>query len=87
MEWYIFTYFYAIQSFHLAMSSSYLNGTNWAKQYILKLLHVTHSQWIFCNTSLHNKINRYLHKNKSEEIMLELELLAGTAPEDIPAES
>ena len=89
MEGYILTHFYAIQSFHLAMSSSYLNETNWAKQFISKLLNVTHSQWIFCNISVHDKINGYLHKKKSEEIMLELELksLAGTALEVIPAGS
>ncbi len=87
MEGYISTHFYAIQSFHLAMSSSYLNGADWAEQFILKLLHITHSQWIFCNISLHNYINGYLYKKKSEEIMLELESLARIAPEDVPAES
>ncbi len=87
MEGYILIHFYEIQNFHLAMSSSFLNGANWAKQFISKLLHVTHSQWIICNTSLHDKINWYLQKKKSEEIVLELESLAGTAPEDVPAES
>jgi hypothetical protein len=52
MEGYILTHFYAIQNFQLAMSSSYLNGANWAKQFISKLLHVTHFQWIFRNISL-----------------------------------
>jgi hypothetical protein len=46
-----------------------------------------HSQWIFLNISLHDKIHGYLHKKKSEEIAFELELLAGIAPEDVPAES
>jgi hypothetical protein len=87
MEGYILTHFYAIPSFHLTMSSSYLNGTDWAKQFISKLLHVTHSQWIFCNIYLHDRITGYLHKKKSEEIKLELELLAGTALEDVPVES
>jgi hypothetical protein len=87
MEGHILTHFYEIQNFHLAMSSSFLNGTDWAKQFILKILHVTHSQWIFRNISLHDKINGYLHKKKSEEIALELELLAGIAPEDVPAKS
>ena len=85
MEGYILTHFYTIQSFHLAMFSSYLNGANWTKQLISKLLHVMHSQWIFCNISLHNKINDYLHKKKYEEIMLELESLAGIVLEDVPA--
>jgi hypothetical protein len=87
MKGYILTHFYTIQSFHLTMSSSYPNGTEWAKQFISKLLRVTHSQWIFRNISLHDKINGYLHKKKSEEILLELEFLTGTAPEEVPAES
>jgi hypothetical protein len=87
MEGYILIHFYKIQNLHLAMSSSFLNGANWAKQFILKLLHIMHSQWIFCNISLYNKINGYLYKKKSEEIVLELESLAGTALEVVPAES
>jgi hypothetical protein len=77
MEGYVLTHFYAMQNFHLAMSSSYLNGATWAKQFISKLLHVTHSQWIFHNISLHDKINGYLHKKKSEEKSLSLSLWQG----------
>ena len=40
-----------------------------------------------CNISLHNKINGHPHKKKAKEIALELELLAGIALEDVPAES
>jgi hypothetical protein len=87
MEGYISIHFYEIQNFHLSMSSSFLNGADWAKQFISKILHITHSQWIFRNFSLHDKRNGYLHKKKLEEIALELELLAGLAPEDVPAES
>ena len=87
MEGYISIHFYEIQNFHLAMSSSFLNGANWAKQFISKILHITHSQWIFRNFSLHNKRNGYLHKKKAEEIALELESLAGLAPEDVPTNS
>ncbi len=59
---YISTHFYEIQSFHLTMSSSYLNGTDWTKLFISKILQITHSQWIYCNISLHNKCHEYLHK-------------------------
>jgi len=44
---YISTHFYDIQSFHLTMLSSYLNGEDWTKQFISKLLQITHSQWIY----------------------------------------
>jgi len=87
MEGYISIHFYEIQNFHLAMSSSFLNGADWAKQFISKILYITHSQWIFRNFSLHDKRNGYLHKKKAEEIALELESLAGLAPEDVPAKS
>ncbi len=43
MEGHISTHFYEIQNFHLAMSSSFLNSADWAKQFISKTLHVTHS--------------------------------------------
>ncbi len=87
MEGHISTHFYKIQNFHLAMTSSFLNGAHWAKQFISKILHITHSQWIFRNFSLHDKRNCYLHNKKAEEIALELESLAGLAPEDVPANS
>jgi len=87
MEGYTSIHFYEIKNFHLAMSSSFLNGADWAKQFISKILHITHSQWIFRNFSLHNKRNGYLHKKKAEEIALELESLAGLAPEDVPTNS
>ena len=69
------------------MTSSFLNGADWAKQFISKILHITHSQWIFHNFSLHDNRNGYLHKKKADEIALELESLAGLALKDVPAES
>jgi hypothetical protein len=87
MEGYISIHFYKIQNFHLAMSSSFINGADWAKQFISKILHITHSQWIFRIFSLHDNRNGYLHKKKAEETALDLESLAGLAPEDVPAES
>jgi hypothetical protein len=87
MEGNISIHFYEIQNFHLAMSSSFINGADWAKQFISKILHITHFQWIFHNFSLHDNRNGDLHKKKAEDIALELESLAGLAPEDVPAES
>jgi hypothetical protein len=69
------------------MSSSYLNGADWTKLFISKILQITHSLWIYLNISLHNKCHRYLHKKKSEEILKEVEALLDLALEDIPAES
>ncbi len=47
MEDCISTHFYFIQHYHLALSGSLLNGSNWTKSLITKILHITHSQWIY----------------------------------------
>ena len=59
-EGHIWTHFYVIQRFHLAMSSSYFNREDWTKQFISKILQITDSQWIFRNISLHDRKNGYL---------------------------
>jgi hypothetical protein len=59
-EGHILSRFYAIQSFHLTMSSSYLNREDWTKQFISKILQITHSQWIYRNISFHDRKKGYL---------------------------
>ena len=86
-EGHISTHFYAIQSFHLAMSSSYLNGEDWTKQFISKILQVTHSQWIFRNVSLHDRTQGYLRNKRSDEILHLVNELSEVSPEEIPENS
>jgi hypothetical protein len=86
-EGHILTHFYEIQTFHLAMSSSLLNGADWTKHFITKILQITHLQWIYQNTLLHDKCQGYLHNKRAEELMKEMELLADLAPEDVPEAS
>ena len=52
--------FYHIQSHHLAFGKSYLNGRNWIKQFISRILRITHSQWVFRNFLLYDKERQYL---------------------------
>ena len=84
MEGCISTHFYFIQHYHLALSGSYLNGSDWTKSLISKLLHITHSQWIYRNFTLHDKLCGYLHNKSLEDIKQTIEELADTPPEDIP---
>jgi hypothetical protein len=84
-EGHISIHFYEIQKFHLAMSSSFLNRADWTK--ISKILQITHSQWIYRNTSLHNKHQEYLHNKRAEHLLKEIESFANLAPEDIPESS
>jgi hypothetical protein len=39
--------FHRRQTFFLQMSNNRLNGTDWRKQLISRLLQITHSQWIY----------------------------------------
>jgi hypothetical protein len=87
MVGHISTHFYAIQSFHLAMSSSYLNGKDWTRQFISRILQLTHSQWIFRNISLHDKTNGFLHNKKADEILQLINEFAEVAPEDVLKDS
>jgi hypothetical protein len=83
----ISTHFYTIQSFHLAISSSYLNGKDWTRQFISRILQLTHSQWIFQNISLHDKTNGFLRNKKAHEILQLINEFAKVAPEDAPKDS
>ncbi len=69
------------------MSSSYLNGEDWTKQFIYKLLQITHSQWIFWNISLHDKMHGYIRNKKGKEIVQQINVLSEVAPEEVPKDS
>ena len=86
-EGHILTHFYAIQSFHLAMSSSYLNGEDWTKQFISKILQITHSQWIFRNISFHNRKNGYLQNKTADELLQRINSLSEVSWGDLPKSS
>jgi hypothetical protein len=83
-EGHISTHFYAIQSFHLAMSSSYLNGEDWTKQFISKILQITHSQWIFRNIFFHDRKNGYLRNNTADELLEHINSLSEVSPKELP---
>jgi hypothetical protein len=87
MEGHISTHFYVIQSFHLAMSSSHLNGKDWTKQFISRILQLTHSQWIFQNISLHDKTHGFLRNKKADEILQLINEFSEVTPEEIPEDS
>jgi hypothetical protein len=69
------------------MSSSYLNGEDWTKHFISKLLQIMHSQWIFWNTSLNDKTHGYIRNKKGEEIIQQINVLLEVAPEEVSKDS
>jgi hypothetical protein len=66
------------------MSSSYLNGEDWTKQFISKILQITHSQWIFRNISFHNRKNSYLQNKTADELLEHINFLSEVSPEEVP---
>jgi hypothetical protein len=86
-EGHISTHFYNIQRFHLSMSSNYLNGADWTKQFISKILQLTHSLWIYHNISLHNKRHGYLRNKQSESLLQTITDLSDLSPEEVPDNS
>ncbi len=66
------------------MSSSYLNGSDWTKMFISKILQITHSQWIHQNISLHNKKHGYLRNKQLEDLLQDIAALSDISPKDIP---
>lgn len=87
MEGRISKRFCDIQSVFLADSSGYLNGRDWVKGFISRLLQITHSQWLFRNISLHSKEGGSMRKKKVEETRSEAELLASVNPVALQEES
>jgi hypothetical protein len=79
--------FRMIQDIHCALSSCRMTGEDWMKAFVLHLIQISHSQWIFCNSTLHDKQRGYLSLLKRATVLKEVDWLLDTAPEDIPAGS
>ncbi len=86
-EGYISSHFYNIQWFHLSMSSNYLNGADWTKQFISKIHQLTCSQWIYHNISLHNKRHGYLWNKQLESLLQTIAELSNLSLEEVPNNS
>ena len=79
---------YRRQHFHLATSTtSYLNGEDWVKQFISKLLRITHSQWIYRNLSLHDQVKGHLRLKQRINVLEQIETLVDLDPREIPEDS
>ena len=87
MEGRISKSFYTIQSWYLSDSQSYMNGQDWTKKFISKILQITHSQWIFRNISLHDENLGDLRRKEMKSMIFEAEELAVTSPVNLPKES
>ena len=84
MEGRISREFLDIQNLHLGLGNHRINGEQWIKQFISKILHVTHSQWIFRNFSLHDKQKGWLRRKELNDVMTKIDELRETAADSVP---
>jgi hypothetical protein len=64
-----------------------MNGNDVMRHFISHILHMTHSQWIFRNVTLHDKVCGTLRLQKRAENLREAEALLETDPMEVPVES
>jgi hypothetical protein len=80
--------FYTIQCHHLAgQRASKLTVEDWMRGFITHLIHISHSQWLFRNFTLHDRLHGYRNLKDRAEVALRIEILSHTDPDRIPEHS
>jgi hypothetical protein len=87
MEGKVSTKIASIQRIHCAAAPCMMNGDDWMRHFISHVLRITHSQWIFRNITLHDKVCGTLRLQNREEVLREVEALLETDPMEVPVES
>ena len=64
-----------------------MNGDDWMKHFISRILQITHSQWIFRNITLHDKMRGTLRLKGRKVVLKEVGRLIETDPSDVPPKS
>jgi len=87
MEGMISKEFCKIQDTHSRLGGSYISGAKWARGLSVKLMEVTHGQWLVRNFLIHDKVSGMLALERKEELQIAIEEqqemgLEGLAEED-----
>jgi hypothetical protein len=77
----------SIQYPHLLSAPTLLMVDDWMTQFIGKLLHITHGQWIYRNISKYHESIGHIRKTERRESLLEIDRLMHLRPEELPEES
>jgi hypothetical protein len=76
-----------IQEVHCALSPCRITGTDLMKSLVTHLIHISHSQQILQNFTLHDKQRGYLRLQQCRDLLWEVDSLLDTPPEEVPEES
>ena len=76
-----------MQTMHCQLSSCRMTGDDWVKGFIGRVVHLTHSQWIYRNYTLHERSRGYLRLKERVEVLEKIEGLMRLGADEVPAES
>lgn len=77
---------FALQRRCTPSAQRHLAAASWAKGFITRLLHLSHSQWIYRNVSLHDLSNGYLRRKKRRDMLRDIARLLETPSDEVPEE-
>jgi hypothetical protein len=77
----------SMQHLYLKSRPSRINANDWVKQFISRLLKISHTQWIFRNLTLHDRQHGHLAMLRRETLAQEIEFLQSLSPDEVPEES
>ena len=75
MEGRISRQFLHVQFCHLIHARSRITAEAWTQTFISKILHITHSQWIFRNFMIHGKTHGLLRLKEQQAVIIHIEEL------------
>ena len=87
MEGRISRHFFDIKHECLTLGKHRIDAEQWTRQSISKILHITHSQWIFRNFALHDKQKGWLRRTELHDVMGKIDQLRETDIDDMPEDS
>ncbi len=65
--------FCEIQKTYRRLGGSYLSGPKWAQSFSIKLIEMTHGQWLVRILLIHDKISGVLALERKEELQMAIE--------------
>ncbi len=77
----------SIQRLHCAQPPGTMNDDNWMRHFLGRILHLSHSQWIFQNITLHDRSRVILKLQRRREILLKVDRLMEVDKTELPQES
>ena len=86
MEGRVSHHIYKLQRAHLMTSSSRISAVSWMSQFISRVLHITHSQWLFRNFMLHDSAAGYLKLQERAAMAVQIDSLMSAHSSSLPEE-